>query len=325
MAGSWQAQIRKPLAIDLFCGLGGWTEALLAEGWDVVGFDIERHRYQKIAERGAGAVKRPGMSWSNSADPDCQPKAFNSTDDVEFLPEMQEYPAQLVLQDVRLIHGAQFKDADLIVASPPCQEFSWRAMPWTLAKAAPPPYDGMNLFWQCWRIQHEASEAAGRYIPMIVENVKGAQKWVGSARWHYGSFYLWGDVPALMPQAKTIMKMGRAPKSENGSTRLLTNPSEWKPEDEYTTAHQQGTKNSGGSWFGIGSPGQKETGQNPVNQRSDGVKLRDEDGYERTHPNAFGWKSRRTSSKSNARKAASAQIAKIPYPLALHIARVFKP
>ena len=35
----------KPLAIDLFCGLGGWTEGLLAEGYDVVGFDIERHDY----------------------------------------------------------------------------------------------------------------------------------------------------------------------------------------------------------------------------------------------------------------------------------------
>lgn len=31
----------KPLAIDLFCGLGGWTEGLLAEGYYVVGFDIE--------------------------------------------------------------------------------------------------------------------------------------------------------------------------------------------------------------------------------------------------------------------------------------------
>jgi len=30
----------RPLAIDLFCGLGGWTEGLLAEGYDVVGFDI---------------------------------------------------------------------------------------------------------------------------------------------------------------------------------------------------------------------------------------------------------------------------------------------
>lgn len=36
---------RVPLAIDLFCGLGGWTEGLLAEGFDVVGFDVERHVY----------------------------------------------------------------------------------------------------------------------------------------------------------------------------------------------------------------------------------------------------------------------------------------
>ena len=34
-----------PLAIDLFCGLGGWTEGLLAEGYRVVGFDLERHVY----------------------------------------------------------------------------------------------------------------------------------------------------------------------------------------------------------------------------------------------------------------------------------------
>ena len=39
----------------------------------------------------------------------------------------------------------------------------------------------------------------GRHIPLIVENVKGAQPWVGRARWSFGSFYLWGDVPALMP------------------------------------------------------------------------------------------------------------------------------
>ena len=36
---------RKPLAIDLYAGLGGWTDGLLAEGWDVIGFDVERHDY----------------------------------------------------------------------------------------------------------------------------------------------------------------------------------------------------------------------------------------------------------------------------------------
>jgi hypothetical protein len=149
------------MAIDLFCGLGGWAEGFLAEGYDVIGFDIEA---------------RP-------------------------------YPGQLVLQDVLTLHGAQFKDVVAIVASPPCQKYSYMAMPWKRAKDLAAWYRESSerigqlnaLFDACFRIQREASEAAGHEIPMVIENVKGAQPWVGRARWHYGSFYLWGDVPALMP------------------------------------------------------------------------------------------------------------------------------
>src|SRR4029077_11763119 len=107
------------------------------------------------------------------------------------------YPAQLVIQDVTTLHGSQFAGAALIVASPPCQAYSYRAMPWSRAKALPPPDN--TLFETCFRIQREACEAAGRHIPLIVENVRGAQKWVGRARWSFGSFYLWGDIPTLMP------------------------------------------------------------------------------------------------------------------------------
>src|SRR4051812_17859082 len=83
----------KPLCFDLYCGLGGWSEAFLAAGYRVIGFDIERHEY--------GEAK---------------------------------YPGQLVLQDVLTIHGSQFKDAAVIVASPPCQKYSWLAMPWSRSK-----------------------------------------------------------------------------------------------------------------------------------------------------------------------------------------------
>ena len=48
-----------PLAIDLFCGLGGWTEGLLAEGYRVVGFDVERHRYPaRVVPEGDGTKAR---------------------------------------------------------------------------------------------------------------------------------------------------------------------------------------------------------------------------------------------------------------------------
>lgn len=213
-----------PLAIDLYCGLGGWADGFLAEGYNVVGFDIERHDY------GTGG-----------------------------------YPGQLVLQDVLTLHGSQFKDASVIVASPPCQAYSYRAMPWKRAKALPPPDN--TLLEACFRIQREACEAAGKHIPLIVENVCGAQKWVGRAAWKFGSYYLWGDVPALMPITFSAEKFNVAAAQR----------------------YREGVKQlgSGAAWFDTGIA-------------------------------RFG-------SRSNSRKAASAQIAKIPFPLAQHIARCFKP
>ena len=165
----------QPLAIDLFAGLGGWAEGLLAEGYYVVGFDVERHVYGE-----------------------------------------HRYPAQLVLQDVLTLHGSQFHDAALIVASPPCQFYSYCAMPWSRAKALaaavradPVLLDKeLALFRACFRIQREACEAAGRHIPMVVENVRGAIPWVGRSRWNFGSFHLWGDVPALMPPGRVKKQTG---------------------------------------------------------------------------------------------------------------------
>ena len=280
----------RPLAIDLYCGLGGWSSALLAEGYEVVGFDIERHVYGE-----------------------------------------HRYPAQLVLQDVRTVHGRQFKDAALIVCSPPCQEFSYMAMPWTRAKQIrralrgdsdfPEGYTGSRtvaeltaLFDACFRIQAEASEAAGRHIPLVVENVRGAQEWVGRARWRFGSFYLWGDVPALMPMT------GRAAKVQgfrfDGSGRSFQSASV----EHVNGGSAAATKNGGGSWFNIAHNTASGVGRNPVHElihagiKPGGTWFHDANSASRT-----------SSSKSSARKFASAMIAKIPEPLARHIARVYRP
>lgn len=304
----------KPLAIDLFCGLGGWSEALLAEGYDVVGFDIERHVYGE-----------------------------------------HRYPAQLVIQDVLTLHGSQFRDAALIVASPPCQFFSYCAMPWTRAKklAAEVRADPVRLekelalFKACFRIQREACEAAGRHIPLIVENVRGAQPWVGRARWNFGSFYLWGNVPALMPPINPRTTLKAAFSHQPGGitiweafrerearkvgerivhvrdghdhTRHLTNPPE----------HGVKQGGSGRAWFDTLLD---ERCKNPDGVKNPGCDLTDI-GFNVASAHQFGGlvegvKITRTAEDKRQhigtkRKFASAMIAKIPQPLAQWIARAY--
>lgn len=262
-----------PLAIDLFCGLGGWTEGLMAEGYECVGFDIEAHQYGD-----------------------------------------ERYPGKLVVQDVLTLHGSQFKDATLIVASPPCQKYSWMAMPFGRGRAEAAriraddtgaALEELNrLFNAAFRIQREACEAAGRHIPMVVENVRGAVPWVGRARWNFGSYYLWGDVPALMPKAIDGVKVPGMDWSKFGepgykvvafNDEAIRQARRTAPGKgaRFTTIEPAEARKLGCNWFGGYAPGV----QGPRNHGS----------------------------KSKARKAASAKIAKIPFALSSWIGRTYKP
>jgi hypothetical protein len=324
----------KPRAIDLFCGLGGWTDGLFAEGYEVTGYDIEEHVYGE-----------------------------------------HRYQGELIIQDVRTIHGATLKDAALIVASPPCQEYSYMAMPWKRAKAKAAAIRAdttgeklaalNDLFNQCFRIQREASFAAGRHIPLIVENVRGTVPWVGRSRWNYGSFYLWGDVPALMPRAVRIAKVpgldwngsdqpGYVARAFNTTAEarlreeagMKVGDAGWRERGPGRQLQDRAIKNNGGSWFNVANNTTSGKGQNP-----DGRKVPSEHGR-RTDPGKgarftsrdcgverdglkcggdwFGPDEDRSamrnhSSKSIGRKFASAMIAKIPLPLSRHIGATFRP
>lgn len=56
---------------------------------------------------------------------------------------------------------------------------------------------------------------------MVVENVRGAMEWVGRSRWNFGSFHLWGDVPALMPPIRRGSARGKQADARNEAGQKL--------------------------------------------------------------------------------------------------------
>lgn len=297
----------RPLAIDLFTGLHGWSEGLVAKGFRVVGFDLE----DMCAKFG-------------------QPRPDH---------------VQLVIQDICTLHGSQFKDAALIVASPPCQEYSYMAMPWSLAKAKAKEIRSdatgqklvaLNLlFNECFRIQREACFAAGRHIPMIVENVRGAQSWVGRARYNFGSFYLWGDVPALMPvtASRSVMKAGVSHQKDGRTNFHHTKDYGQKVPGfrfdgsgasfQTASVEHTGVKAPGMNWSDRTRRGQDFT--RIAGKHATAGKKQGGDWFAEARAGGSGGTSASFGSKSPQRKMASALIAKIPLPLSLYIASVYYP
>lgn len=120
-------------------------------------------------------------------------------------------------------------------------------------------------------------------------NARQVRRQAGISSANYGSYHLWGDVPALMPNTKAIKEQrgsgGLKVPSESGRR---TDPGKGARFTSRDCGMEAGTK-VGGDWS------------------SDPKSL-----------------SRTSSSKSSARKQASAMIAKIPLILSRHIAATYR-
>jgi len=140
---------------------------------------------------------------------------------IEIEPEIAAmYKHPVTVADVRDIDGTQFKGYDLIVASPPCRDFSrigimvghnWKRPP-------DPEGEGMSIVNACLRI---IDEAQPRY--WLLENVPRLQKYL--EREPRGTMYLgesmrrcfWGNYPAfLVPRDYTKGKFTKRRQLSDG-------------------------------------------------------------------------------------------------------------
>lgn len=101
------------------------------------------------------------------------------------------YPATLIIERLPTASAlAQFGNFDAIVASPPCEQFARRHLPWIQDQQ---PIDERLL-------RYAIREAARVPCPMVVECSKFAAREVPGA-WIWNQHALWGDLPALRIEA----------------------------------------------------------------------------------------------------------------------------
>jgi site-specific DNA-cytosine methylase len=144
-------------ALDLFCGYGGWSDGFAAEGFEVLGIDIE-----------------PGIAkW---------------------------YPYPLITTDVRTLDGDRLTGQfDVILASPPCQEFSSARRP----RLANPDMSCVNA------TKDIIARAKPRF--WVMENVRGAIAHIGAPTIRFFPWYFWGHFPGFLKYCE------RAPRKNIGS------------------------------------------------------------------------------------------------------------
>lgn len=153
--------------LDLFCGRYGWGRAFAERGWEVVGVDL---------------VESPEIPKGCS---------FAQADVLT----ISYWGKGLGFASPGL--KAALGEFDFICASSPCEQFSVHGMKHFHPN---PPYPEMGL--KLFNHTRALCEASG--VPYVMENVRAAQKFMGTAVQHCGPFYLWGTGgPPILPQGIT--------------------------------------------------------------------------------------------------------------------------
>jgi site-specific DNA-cytosine methylase len=167
--------------LDLFCGMGGWSEPFIEDRDEVWGIDIKDYGYR----------------------------------------------GKLIQEDIRNLDGYSFTDMDLIIGSPPCNEFSI-ARSWDLAwpgRKERDPEAGLKLVAEFQRFVKEAQPRFWAW-----ENVDNIKKWYAEKPiWKFfisrgGRRRLFGNIPIpLAPDYRFQRSFGSTPEERKryGMSRRL--------------------------------------------------------------------------------------------------------
>jgi site-specific DNA-cytosine methylase len=135
------------------------------------------------------------------------------------------YPADLIIQDVRetdsIVARHQGHPITVLWASPPCNEFTMRDLPWGRNQNLPPP--DLSIITACIELARQLKPKA-----FILENVRGAQSWIGKAPLHRGPYYFWGDVALIPPLPKGRTKRTRFGNYRSNGTTVTITKQSWK-------------------------------------------------------------------------------------------------
>ena len=131
---------------------------------------------------------------------------MNPSSPADYHRDLSKIPRNFAWEDI-----TQGDPVSFVWASPPCDDLT--DVPWHVDKRV--PEDG------AWLFRTTFDHIRYLYPPLFcVENVRGAQRFVGKADYHRGSRYLWTNIP-LLPKVRAYGKWRLPPSADRKILRSM--------------------------------------------------------------------------------------------------------